>query len=62
MGQSAQSKVIQLEKKGCVVKANLPQHRYLSGGWYDIRLASKGRVGMIDQAKGVPPLSVQAEA
>ena len=25
---------------GCVVKANMPQHRYLSSGWYDIRLAS----------------------
>ena len=59
MGQSAQSKVIQLEKKGGVVKAKMPQHRYLSGGWYDIRLASKGgRVRMIDRAKGVPPLSV----
>ena len=40
----------------------MPQHSHqvnsLSGGWYDIPLASKGRVGMIDRANGVPPLSV----
>ena len=38
--------------EGCVVKANMPQHRYLSGGWYDIPLASKGRVGLPSPRQG----------
>ena len=39
----------------------MPQPRYLSGGWYDIRLVSKGgRVGMINQAMGMGSPSVNA--